>query len=132
VKRTAGKSSVKTDGRRVARMEKELQQVVATYLVSGFKTPLPGLVTISHVKMPADLRTAKVYVSVLGSDEDRESVIENLRQRAFEIQNFVSHKLQARYCPKLSFFADETTDHVLKIERILHDLEVERKNKKNE
>lgn len=124
------KVGAKGDSRRVARMEKELQQIVALYLLSGFKNPLPGLVTISHVKMPADLRSAKVYVSVLGSEKEKAVVIENLQERAFEIQKYISAKLNTRYCPKLTFYHDETTEHVLKIERILQDLNEERKSKK--
>lgn len=117
------------DGRRVARVEREIQATIAQFLIRGFKTPLPGLVTVASVKMPADLRTAKVYVSVLGSDKQQEEALELLQERAFEIQNFIGKELKMRYCPKLTFFADHTTEQVLKVEKILHDLEVERKQR---
>lgn len=110
------------DGRRIARVEKEVQIQVAQYLQAGFSTPLPGLVTISHVKMPADLRTARVYVSILGADDQKEEVIDLLQERAFEIQDYIGRKLKMRYCPKLTFDLDHTTDQVLKIEKILHDI----------
>ncbi|XGC82146.1 30S ribosome-binding factor RbfA [Bdellovibrio bacteriovorus] len=115
------------DGRRVARVEREIQATVAQFLIRGFKSPLPGLVTVASVRMPADLRTAKVYISVLGSDEQKEEAIEILQERAFEIQNFIGKELKMRYCPKLTFYADHTTDQVLKVEKILHELEIERK-----
>ncbi|UOF02361.1 30S ribosome-binding factor RbfA [Bdellovibrio reynosensis] len=115
------------DGRRVARVEREIQATVAQFLIRGFKSPLPGLVTVASVRMPADLRTAKVYISVLGSDEQKEEAIELLQERAFEIQNFIGKELKMRYCPKLTFYADHTTDQVLKVEKILHELEIERK-----
>jgi ribosome-binding factor A len=114
------------DGRRVQRMERELQETIATYLVSGFKSPLPGLVTVARVQMPADLRTAKVYISILGSDDDRQNVFASLKERSFEIQNFLGRALRSRYCPKLTFFLDDTTENVLRVERILYDLEQER------
>lgn len=115
------------DGRRVARVEKEIQATIAQFLIRGFKTPLPGLVTVASVRMPADLRAAKVYISVLGSDEQKEEAIELLQDRAFEIQNYIGKELKMRYCPKLTFFADHATDQVLKVERILHELAEERK-----
>lgn len=115
------------DGRRVARVEREIQATIAQFLIRGFKTPLPGLVTVASVKMPADLRTARVYVSVLGEDKHLEETLELLQERAFEIQNFIGKELKMRYCPKLTFYADHTTDQVLKVERILHELEEERK-----
>ena len=117
------------DGRRVARVEREIQSTIAQFLIRGFKTPLPGLVTVASVKMPADLRTAKVYVSVLGSDKQQEEALDLLQERAFEIQNFIGKELKMRYCPKLSFYVDHTTEQVLKVEKILHDLEVERKQR---
>lgn len=117
------------DGRRVARVEREIQATIAQFLIRGFKTPLPGLVTVASVKMPADLRAAKVYVSVLGSDEQKSETIELLQERAFEIQKYIGAELKMRYCPKLTFFPDHTTEEVLKVERILHELEEERKAK---
>ncbi|KHD87776.1 MAG: ribosome-binding factor A [Bdellovibrio sp. ArHS] len=115
------------DGRRVARVEREIQATIAQFLLRGFKSPLPGLVTVASVKMPADLRAAKVYISVLGSDAQKNEALEILQDRAFEIQNFIGKELKMRYCPKLTFYADHATDQVLKVEKILHELELERK-----
>ncbi|MFN8791487.1 MAG: 30S ribosome-binding factor RbfA [Bdellovibrionales bacterium] len=116
------------DGRRIARVEKEVQIQIASYLQSGFSTPLPGLVTVAHVKMPADLRTARVFISVLGADDQTDEVIETLQERAFEIQDFIGRKLKMRYCPKLTFQLDHTTDQVLKIEKILHEISTSKKS----
>lgn len=115
------------DGRRVARVEREIQATIAQFLIRGFKSPLPGLVTVAGVKMPADLRAAKVYISVLGSEEQKEEVVDLLQERAFEIQNYIGKELKMRYCPKLTFYTDHATEQVLKVERILHDLDLERK-----
>ena len=117
------------DGRRVARVEREIQATIAQFLIRGFKSPLPGLVTVASVKMPADLRMAKVYVSVLGSDKQQEEALELLQDRAFEIQNFIGKELKMRYCPKLTFYSDHTTEQVIKVEKILHELEIERKQR---
>ncbi len=114
------------DGRRVARVEREVQATIAQFLIRGFKNPLPGLVTVARVIMPADLRAAKVYISILGSDEQKAETLETLQERAFEVQNFIGKELKMRYCPKLTFYIDEATEQVLKVERILHELEAER------
>ena len=117
------------DGRRVARVEREVQQTIAQFLISGFKSPLPGLVTVARVQMPGDLRTAKVYISVLGDPQHLDETVELLQERAFEVQSYLGKQLKMRYCPKLQFFADSNTEQILKVERILQDLEVERKVK---
>jgi len=115
------------DGRRVARVEQEVQKAIAQFLVSGLKVRLPGLVTVASVRMPADLRAAKVYISVLGADEEREKVLELLQKQAYLIQNFIGQELRMRYCPRLTFFQDTTTEHVLKVDRILMELEQQKK-----
>ena len=120
--------------RRISRVEQEVQKAVAQFLISGFRLPLPGLVTISRVVMPADLRTAKVYVSILGSNvEDGPKAIEILQSRAFEVQDFIGKELRMRFCPKLTFYVDETTQHVMKIDRILHEIQQQKdaQNKTN-
>lgn len=119
------------DQRRVNRVEKEIQITIAKYLISGFSQKLPGLVTVSFVRMPGDLRTAKVYISVLGADDDKSSVIEILNERNFEIQKFIAQELKMRYCPKLTFFEDHTTEQVLKVEKILHEIKNDKKSDEN-
>ncbi len=115
-------------GRRVARVEREVQQTIAHFLISGFKLPLPGLVTVARVQMPGDLRTAKVYISVIGETAQLDKTIELLQARAFEIQNYLGKELKMRYCPKLFFYADFDTEQILKVDRILQELETERNN----
>ncbi|AHZ84099.1 30S ribosome-binding factor RbfA [Bdellovibrio bacteriovorus] len=115
------------DGRRIARVEREIQATIAQFLIRGFKTPLPGLVTVASVKMPADLRAAKVYVSILGDEKQQDEALDLLQERAFEIQNYIGKELKMRYCPKLTFYLDHATEQVLKVEKILHELELERK-----
>ncbi len=119
------------DQRRVNRVEKEIQITIAKYLISGFSQKLPGLVTVSFVRMPGDLRTAKVYISVLGADDDKSRVIEILNERNFEIQKFIAQELKMRYCPKLTFFEDHTTEQVLKVEKILHEIKNDKKSDEN-
>jgi ribosome-binding factor A len=79
--------------------------------------------------MPPDLKSARVYVSILGSDEDRERSIENLNQYTKIIQSHIAKELKLRFCPKLTFYLDTGLDKALKIEKILHELEVERQSK---
>lgn len=120
------------DGRRQARVEKEIQHTIAQFLIRGFKGSLPGIVTVADVRMPADLRTAKVYVSVLGSEKQKTDALDTLQEHAYQIQNFIGKELKMRYCPKLTFYADEVTDKVLKVERILEDLKLERQTDKKD
>lgn len=124
------------DGRRVARVEKEVQEAVARYLIRDLRDELPGLVTVSRVQMPADLRSARVYISLLAPGEDEAALMDQaadiLQAWAPEIQERLNRELKLRFCPKLEFFADETWDRVLKVESLLHEVSQERAKKKPE
>jgi ribosome-binding factor A len=112
------------DGRRQARVEMEVQRMVAQYLITHLKGEIDCIVTVNSVKMPADLRTANVYISVLNYDGKVSKLVKELQSWASEIQRYLGANLKMRYCPKLTFFEDEMTQKVLKIEEILKDITV--------
>lgn len=122
------------DGRRVAMMEKEVQQVVARFIQREMKDDLPGLVSVSRVQVPTDLRAAKVFVTVLAlggvTEADRAETEAKLRKDAVkilqswagEIQAQIDSELNLRFVPKLTFVADDTIEKVLKVDGLLRDL----------
>lgn len=122
------------DGRRISRVEKEIQSVVADYIIHYLSREIDGLVTITRVMMPGDLRTGKVYASILQNNSiDKTSdqiearnleIIDFLNTRCFEIQEQISKQLNLRFIPKLKFFLDETLEKVLKVEKIIADLKI--------
>ncbi len=129
----------KGDGRRVSRVEKEVHASIATYLIRSFRFEY-GIVTVTKVILTADLRSARVYVSLMegiGSEPaptktgDHTAVLlSELKHEAVEIQNHIAHELKLRFVPKLQFYKDETTDKVLAIEKTLFDLKKQDSTKK--
>lgn len=117
--------------RRSLRVEKELQQVIAKYLTRGLNQRLPGLVTVSRVHAGEKIRTAKIFVSVLGSDADRERVMEILEDNIYDIQKHVNSQMHMKYIPRISFAEDHGFEHMLKIEGLLHEIHKEKQHKKN-
>jgi ribosome-binding factor A len=118
------------DGRRVAKAEMEVQRIVAQYLLGPIKGEFAGLITVTKVMMPADLRSAKVYVSVFNSKEKMSEILENLQRQAWDIQDLINKKLRMRYVPKLTFYQDDMTEKVLKVEGLLKEIEDQRKRNK--
>lgn len=125
-------SSAGGDGRRVSRFENEIQSIVSLYIIQNLQSELPGLVTVARVHVPADLRTANVYVSLLNIAEEKsgdqkvkdlESTIDTLQSWAKDIQSEIDRKLKMKYLPKLTFFPDESTEKILKIEKILSNID---------
>ena len=114
------------DGRRLARVELEVQRIVAQYLNNHLKGEIDGILTVTQVKMPADLRGARVYVSALNYKGEIPKLIKELQSWAPEIQRYLGDNLKMRYCPKITFFQDDMTEKVLKIEGILKDISAQK------
>ena len=114
------------DGRRKTRVEKEVQNVISNYIIQHMKNDIPGLVTVTRIQMPSDFRAAQIFITYYDAIENEDSpkfdVIKVLNRWAKDMQNEIAHQLKMRYCPKLTFFYDETTEHILKIEHILSNL----------
>lgn len=113
------------DGRRKVRVEKEVQEVVSRFIIEQLRNDLPGLVTVSRVQMPADFRAAQIFVTYFAPTAPGEKVpdvAKVLNSWARDIQNELNNQLKMRYCPKLTFFNDETTEKIIKIEKILAEI----------
>lgn len=110
------------DERRIKRVEREVRDVIARYLIGGFRGELSGLVSVSRVGMAGDFRSGKVFISVMGEPGEAEVSLKSLRENAYDIQKEVDRQLKMQFCPKLSFHLDESMEHVLKVEKILRDI----------
>lgn len=120
------------DERRALRVEKELQQIVASFLIRGLNEKLPGLVSVSRVQAGKEIRTAKIYVSVLGSEEDARLAMEILQARTPDVQRHVNKELRMKYVPRVSFVLDKGFEHMLKVESLLHEISKQRDSAEDE
>lgn len=118
------------DSRRKERVEREVQQIISAYLIHNLQSELNGLVTVTRVQMPLDFRTAKVYATFFSHVDEKLDYISVLNKWAPDIQREIDHKLKMRYCPKVTFYEDESTEDILKIERII--AEISKKNNSTE
>lgn len=130
------------DGRRVQRVEKEVQQAIAAFVLRDLQGELPGFVTITGVRMTADLRNARVAVSIIVPDQTgsapaaeaerkaRAEAVDILQSWAPEIQDHLNAELAMRFCPRLTFVPDDTTERVLHVESVLRDLSAKSAEKK--
>lgn len=113
-------------------MEREIREVVGSYLLSGFRGELQGMVSVSRVIASKDLRTAKIFVTVMGTEAERKASVAELQDHAHEVQHEVNRRLQMKFCPKLTFLYDEGFDNVMRVEQILRDLGEQRAKKEGD
>lgn len=111
------------DHRRSERVAEGIREEVATFLAEDAKDPrIVGLVTVTGVDVTRDLRHAKVFVSILGSDEEREATLEGLDSAAGHLRSRIGRALRLRVAPEITFRYDESIARAAKIEALLAEL----------
>jgi ribosome-binding factor A len=97
-----------------------MREEIATFLANDAKDPrIMGLVTVTAVDVTRDLRHAKVFVSVLGSDTQRAATFEGLSNVASHLRGRVGRALRLRVAPEIEFRNDESVAHAAHIEQLL-------------
>jgi ribosome-binding factor A len=90
------------------------------------KDPRVGFVTITDVRTSPDLRHARVYVSVLGTESERAATMDGLASAHGVLQSVVNRELRIKHTPTLDFIYDDTAERADRLERMLADMETER------
>jgi len=114
--------------RRADRVSEAIREVVATFLAEGggAKDPrITGLVTVTGVDITSDLRHAKVFVSVLGTDTEKAATFEGLSSVAGHLRSQIAKTLQLRNAPQITFKVDESVAHAARIESLLEQIKNE-------
>ena len=111
------------DARRADRVAEAIREEVATFLADGAKDPrIVGLVTVTGVDVTQDLRHAKIFVSVLGSDVEKASTLEGLQSAAAHLRSRLGRSLRLRFAPELVFHADASVARASRIETLLEQI----------
>ena len=81
-----------------------------------------GFVTITAAKISPDLKEGRIYLSVIGSAEQKQRALTTLEHRHGHIQHELAQRIVLKYTPRLKFFLDETEAHASHIEHLLDEL----------
>ncbi len=103
------------------RVNESLRQVLSEALLE-LKDPRIGFVTVTGVETSPDLRHARVFVSVLGSERKRERSMVGLRAAHGVLQARVSSELRLKRTPQLAFQYDPTVEHGVRMSKLIDEL----------
>ena len=106
---------------RMRRGNEAIREILADAIATELKDPRIGFVTVTEVDTSPDLRTARVYVSVLGSPDERESSLAGLRSSHGVLQGRIASAMRLKRTPTLTFEYDESTERGDRISRLLRD-----------
>jgi ribosome-binding factor A len=111
-----------TQSRRPQRLGLQIQQEISLMISRNIKDPRIGLVTITGVDMSPDLRHARVYVSVLGSEQQKSDSLQALNHASGWIRHELGQRIRMKFLPEVVFRADTSQEYGEHIDSLLNKL----------
>ena len=93
--------------------------------IQNLKDPRLGFVTVTAVRVTPDLRHARVFVSVLGSDDEKAATMAGLKSATPVLRTELGHQVRMKFTPELVFELDTMADEAQRLQEILHRIERE-------
>ena len=101
------------------RVNEAIREILGAAIATELKDPRIGFVTVTSVETSPDLRAARVYFSVLGSDDEREATLAGLRSSHGFLQGKIASEMRMKRTPTLSFHYDESIEKGIRMSRLL-------------
>ena len=116
---------------RIEKLQELIKQEMSKMLLKELKDPRIGFVTVTDVEMTGDLREAKIYVSVMGGEEQVKSSLEGLNSALGFVRREIGQRIHLRFTPEISFALDTSLDYGDHIQKLLLQVEGDTKNVDN-
>jgi ribosome-binding factor A len=98
----------------------EIKRELAVLIRDELKDPrVKGLVSVTHVEVSRDIRTATAYVSCMGDEETQSATLAGLKQAAGFLRSSLASRLNVRYTPELNFKFDQSIEVGARINQLL-------------
>lgn len=108
------------DLKRTRRIAQELKKEVSSIISIDLKDPrVSSLSSITDVELTNDLSQAKVFVSIIGSDQEKEETIEGLNSSKGFIKKELGQRLRLRHIPELIFVLDQTIERGVYMDNLI-------------
>jgi len=107
--------------RRIARASEAVREVVSTTILFGLRDPRVKQVTVIGAEVAQDLRTAKVYVSVMGDAKQQSLTMHGLESARGYIQSKIAERLDTRYTPVLKFVLDPSVKTSIAMSQVIRE-----------
>ncbi|MFH1855620.1 MAG: 30S ribosome-binding factor RbfA [Candidatus Omnitrophota bacterium] len=107
---------------RIERVEALIKHAISNILLQDISDPRIGFVTITRVDASKDLKIAKVYYSIFGSDEEKKQTKKGLESATSHMRKIIGAQLKLKFTPEIRFFIDDSPSKAFEIERLLDDI----------
>lgn len=108
------------NNKRINRISEEVKKTTSYIISNDLKDPrISPMTSVTHVEVTRDLRYAKVYISVLGKEKDKEDTIKGLKSAKGFIRKEIGNKINLRYVPEPVFQLDESIEHGIYMSKLI-------------
>jgi len=107
---------------RAQKVAEAIRKEISALLIKGLKDPRIGFVTITSVDVTSDLSQARVYYTLMGSQDQRDETQAGLSSSASYIRQQLGRQLRLRHIPEVRFEYDASFDYGQRIEELLRDV----------
>ncbi len=104
---------------RVERVARALKEEIGSIVHGELKDPRLGFVTVTHIELTPDLRSAKIFFSVLGSEKEQNNTKLALESGLGFIRRLIAQRIQLRFTPELRFIQDKSCEYSMRIQQEL-------------
>ncbi|MBE5842162.1 ribosome-binding factor A [Butyrivibrio sp. INlla18] len=104
------------------RINGEVQKVISEAIRYSKDPRISPFTSVMDVEVAPDLKTCKVWVTVMGNDEDRLRTAEGLKSAAGYIRSTVAKQLNMRYTPELRFIMDDSIEYAINMSKIIDEV----------
>ncbi|HHY81069.1 MAG TPA: 30S ribosome-binding factor RbfA [Clostridiales bacterium] len=115
---------------RINRISEEIRKEISDIIRYDVKDPrISEMSSVVKVEVTGDLRYAKIYISVLGNEEDRKNTLEGLKKASGFIRRELGNRMDIRYIPELQFVSDHSIEYSVEISRKINELNLGQEGK---
>jgi ribosome-binding factor A len=115
-------ATITMSSHRIERVSELVKRVVSE-IVQELNLTNCGFITITAAEISPDLKDGRIYLSVIGSTEQKQRALDALDRQHGHIQRELAHRIVLKYTPRLKFVLDETETRATHIEHLLNELE---------
>ena len=104
---------------RVEKVQEFIKQEISKIILTELKDPRVGFATVTQVEATGDLRSAKIYISLMGSDEQKADTWKGLQSSLGYMRSEIGKRIRMRITPELSLHIDESLNYSAHIQELL-------------
>jgi ribosome-binding factor A len=108
--------------RRLLKAAEAIRGVVSMAILTELRDPRVKNVTVVGVEVLPDMKSAKVYVSIMGTEKEQQLSLSGLQNAAGFLQKKIAERIETRYTPRLTFVLDKGVKNSLEVNRILREV----------